>query len=149
MTNVLEEILEVAKEKFLDKGACPYFIAKYGIGDEPDGSQHLVGLFEYQTICAKKLGHVEWKLDRKMPPWEDQWVILTREELGFTVVKQQRGEEGGPRDCYCIFEWKGKTYRVVYSYSSYDGCSYCGAEPVEVKPVEKTVTVYEPIKKGH
>lgn len=60
-------------------------------------------------------------------------------------IEQDGGGEGGSEDCYGIFEFDGRIYRAHYSYYSYHGHEYGGILNTlrEVKPVEKTVTVYE------
>lgn len=61
------------------------------------------------------------------------------------VIEQDGGGEGGGEYCYMIFSWKDKTYKIEYSYYSYNGHDFDGVEDTirEVVPVEKLVTVYE------
>lgn len=63
------------------------------------------------------------------------------------VVEQEGGGEGGAEDCVAVFKWKDKYYQVEYSYYSYNGYETDGSNNtvIEVKPVEKTITVYEPV----
>lgn len=67
--------------------------------------------------------------------------------VGFKHLQQEGGGEGGAEDCHIIFEVAGKTYSMQYSYYSYDGYDFYGAEEsiCEVEPVQKTVTVYESV----
>ena len=59
-------------------------------------------------------------------------------------IAQEGGGEGGAEDCYAVFQWKDKFYRVDYNYYSYHGYENLHMENIyEVKPVEKTVTSYE------
>ena len=47
--------------------------------------------------------------------------------------------------CYSVFTWKDKYYRMPYSYRSHEGSSYWGdgSDIHEVKPVTKEVRVWE------
>jgi len=62
---------------------------------------------------------------------------------GFKFLEQHGGGEGGAEDCYSVFQYKDKYYKVFYSYYSYHGYSVDRYEVCEVKPVEKLITVYE------
>ena len=68
-----------------------------------------------------------------------------KEEFGYEHLDQEGGGEGGSEYCYGVFKLKGKIYRAEYSYYSYNGHEYDGITGTlrEVKPVEKTITVYE------
>lgn len=67
------------------------------------------------------------------------------EKYGYKHVVQEGGGEGGAEDCYGVFKLGGKTYKAEYSYYSYHGGAYDNILKTlrEVKPVEKTVIVYE------
>ncbi len=67
------------------------------------------------------------------------------EEFEYEHLEQEGGGEGGSEYCYGVFKLKGKIYRAEYSYYSYEGNNYSGIEHnlKEVKPVQKTITVYE------
>lgn len=67
------------------------------------------------------------------------------EEYGYEHIEQDGGGEGGGEYCYGIFRLKGKTYKAEYSYYSYHGHDYDSILSTlkEVKPVEKTITVWE------
>lgn len=60
-------------------------------------------------------------------------------------LEQEGGGEGGSEYCHGVFKLKGKIYKAEYSYYSYDGHDYNGIYDTlkEVKPVEKTIIVYE------
>lgn len=71
----------------------------------------------------------------------DGWGRLPK---GAKHIEQDGGGEGGSEDCYAVFQWKDKFYRVDYNYYSYVGYENLHSENIyEVKPVEKTVTFYE------
>lgn len=67
--------------------------------------------------------------------------------IGYNHLSQDGGGEGGSEECEGIFQLKGKTYRAHYSYYSYNGHEYDYIVDTleEVKPVEKTVTVFESV----
>lgn len=65
------------------------------------------------------------------------------DKLGFEVLQQEGGGEGGAENCTTVFTFKGTTYRVNYKYYSYDGFNFYNDDLREVKPVTKTITVYE------
>jgi len=72
------------------------------------------------------------------------FLAFLENEMGFVHLQQDGGGEGGSEYCYVIFTLKGKNYRASYSYYSYDGHDYDNFwDWKEVKPVTKTVTVYE------
>lgn len=60
------------------------------------------------------------------------------------LVQQEGGGEGGAEDCFAVFSWKDKYYRVNYNYYSYHGYDNLDMESIyEVFPKEKVVTVFE------
>lgn len=63
----------------------------------------------------------------------------------FKHIEQEGGGEGGTEWCHTIFSWKGIIYKGDYSYYSHHGTEFDGFEDTirEVKPIEKTLTVYE------
>ena len=65
--------------------------------------------------------------------------------IGYTHLEQEGGGEGGSEYCYGVFELKGKIYKAEYQYYSHHGHEYDSILDTlqEVKPVEKTITVYE------
>lgn len=81
--------------------------------------------------------------------WKD--LQEAREERGkelgieYEHLEQEGGGEGGSEYCYGVFKLNGKIYRGEYSYYSHHGDEYDGIASTlkEVKPVQKTVTVYE------
>lgn len=66
-------------------------------------------------------------------------------ELGYEHLEQEGGGEGGSEYCYGVFRLGDKIYKAEYSYYSYNGHEYDGIYHTlkEVKPVQKTITVYE------
>ena len=66
-------------------------------------------------------------------------------EVGYEHLDQDGGGEGGAEYCYGVFKLQGKIYRAEYTYYSHEGYEYGGIADTlrEVKPVQKTITVYE------
>lgn len=66
-------------------------------------------------------------------------------EAGYEHLEQEGGGEGGSEYCYGIFKLHDKIYKAEYSYYSHNGHEYYGIKDTlqEVKPVQKTITVYE------
>lgn len=63
---------------------------------------------------------------------------------GCKHIAQEGGGEGGSEDCYAVFQWEDKYYRVDYNYYSYHGYENLDMENLyEVFPQERTVTFYE------
>jgi hypothetical protein len=60
-------------------------------------------------------------------------------------LEQEGGGEGGAEYCYGVFRLGDKIYRASYSYYSHNGHEWDGITSTlkEVKPVEKTITVYQ------
>ena len=61
-------------------------------------------------------------------------------------IKQEGGGEGGGEHgehCETVVQAGGKYYKITYSYYSYGGYNYEGADVYEVVPVERLVTFYE------
>ncbi len=125
--------------------------------------------FVYE-LCEDDIGFgggYTWENER--PPWElretdrEEWERLSglhtqerdgpyqaylkaqREALDYEHLSQEGGGEGGGEYCYGVFRLKGKVYRAAYSYYSYNGHEYaCIVDTLrEVKPRQKTITVYE------
>lgn len=113
---------------------------------------------------AKRIGSIEQFLEdvvcgvqRKswMPeegsPVEDTCEFLMGFEEGDYVmngvdmkhIEQEGGGEGGGEHCETVIQVGEKHYKVVYSYYSYEGYDYGGADVYEVVPVERLVTFYE------
>lgn len=71
--------------------------------------------------------------------------LIEYDQFDYQHLQQEGGGEGGGEHCFGVFKLKGKIYRAEYSYYSYNGHEYdCILETLrEVKPVEKTITVYE------
>ena len=71
----------------------------------------------------------------------DNWGGLPKDAQHIT---QDEGGEGGSEDCYAVFSWKGRYYRVDYNYYSYVGYENLEMENIyEVFPKERVVTFYE------
>ena len=58
-------------------------------------------------------------------------------------IERDGGGEGGSEHCETVVQVGDVYYKIVYSYYSYNGYEYDGAEVYEVVPVEKIVTFYE------
>ena len=67
------------------------------------------------------------------------------EALGYEHLQQEGGGEGGAESCEGVFKLKGKMYQAFWRYYSHEGYeTYGAAESLrEVRPVQKTITVYE------
>lgn len=67
------------------------------------------------------------------------------DEYGYEHLQQEGGGEGGAEYCWGVFRLKGIVYKAEWSYYSYRGYEYYGITDTlrEVKPVEKTITVWE------
>lgn len=81
----------------------------------------------------------DWK--KRAYPDEVKWA----EDNGFKYIEGDTGGEGSGSYCYVIFSWKGRTYKIEFSYYSYEGNNFDDVEETikEVKPVEKLITVWE------
>jgi hypothetical protein len=81
---------------------------------------------------------LDWKAT-----WDKQKEIL--QQYDYEHLEQEGGGEGGSEYCYGVFKLKGKEYRAEWSYYSHHGYDYDDIESTlkEVKPVEKTITVWE------
>lgn len=66
-------------------------------------------------------------------------------EYDYTHIEQDGGGEGGSEYCYGVIKIKDKFYKAEWSYYSYNGYDHDGITDTirEVKPVTKTITVYE------
>lgn len=71
----------------------------------------------------------------------------TLSEFDFELLGGEYGSEGEGEHCYSVIKVKDKYFRASWSYYSYSGCEYDYIESTlqEVKPVEKTIIVYEAI----
>ena len=79
--------------------------------------------------------------DKKFLPFVEK----EKQSWGYEHLEQEGGGEGGSEYCYGVFKLKGKVYRAEYRYYSYHGSDYSGILDtlMEVKPVQKVITVYE------
>lgn len=62
-------------------------------------------------------------------------------------IEGDGGYEDGPRESYRVIKYKNRYYQFFFSYSSYDDdeTNYDPDDFIEVKPIEKMVTVYEAV----
>lgn len=81
----------------------------------------------------------DWRI--KSYPLEVKWA----KDNGFKFHEGETGGDGSGEYCYAIFSWKGKTYKIEFSYYSHYGNNFDDVESTikEVRPVEKLVTVWE------
>lgn len=66
-----------------------------------------------------------------------------KDDVPVEFIKQDGGGEGGGEHCETVVKIGTTYYKIVYSYYSYDGYNYEGADVYEVVPVERLVTFYE------
>lgn len=101
----------------------------------------------WEDICNEVIASyiVEHPND-KYPPEQGEWYYITEEfsDFGeFKRLEQEGGCEGGGEYCYCVFQWRGKIYKLDYAYYSHHGTDFDDATMYEVEPIQKMVTVYE------
>jgi len=81
--------------------------------------------------------------------WEESEVLIAKlsEEFDYEHVLSKGGGEGGGEYCYGVIRIKDKYYKAEWQYYSYSGCDYDYIEESvrEVKPKQKTITVYESV----
>lgn len=67
------------------------------------------------------------------------------EKFGYELLDSKPGMEGGGEHCHGVFKLDDKIYKAEYYYYSYNGddFDYITNTLKEVKPVQKTITVYE------
>ncbi|HHC6468735.1 TPA: hypothetical protein ACN359_002090 [Vibrio parahaemolyticus] len=77
-------------------------------------------------------------------------LILERKLEGFQIVEETEVAKGGKSFTRMVFEYSGSLYSVCYQdiYWRTQGVGILGAEGTkvhcpQVRPVEKTITVYE------
>jgi hypothetical protein len=73
--------------------------------------------------------------------WGEKKVVLP--DVGTATLISEEGGEGQGDSYVVIFNISGEFYSFIGYYSSYDGTDWGDASVVKVKPVEKTVIVYE------
>jgi len=138
--NMFEHILNNLEETSMSKVDLTVFeeLLEKG-GEEGSSLEDLVW-----SLCEGDFGEnlVSWE-----GSYEDykQKCNVLAEEFGYEHLDQEGGGEGGSEYCYGVFKLKGKVYRAEYSYYSYEGSDYSDILGTlkEVKPVQKTITVYE------
>lgn len=67
------------------------------------------------------------------------------EDKDYEAMESEGGGEGEGEYCYGVIRLGNKFYKAEWAYYSYNGCEYDYIEDTikEVKPVEKTITIYE------
>lgn len=65
------------------------------------------------------------------------------EEMGYKLISQDGGGEGGGEYCESVFQIGGIFYKTQYSYYSYNGFEYDYISLKKVQPKRVEVTVYE------
>jgi hypothetical protein len=77
--------------------------------------------------------------------WEHDYRQKLLDSGAYEHTVQEGGGEGGTEYCYGVFKLNDTLYKVEWSYYSYDGYYTAGAFRglTEVKPKQKTITVYE------
>lgn len=88
--------------------------------------------------------HADFTSDLDYSSKEDI-VLNIINELGYDNLHQEGGGEGGAEYCKGVFRLGDTIYSASYYYYSYDGYDYSDIQETlrEVKPVQKTITVYE------
>ena len=79
-------------------------------------------------------------------PWKGEFSSDDlKSTYGYEWIEGDTGGEGEGEYCYGVFKLQDKIYKAEWSYYSYSGCEYGDIESTlkEVKPVQKTVIVYE------
>jgi hypothetical protein len=138
--NMFEHILNNLEETSMSKVDLAVFEELLEKGGEEGSSLEAV----VWSLCEGDFGEniVSWE-----GTYEDykQKCNVLAEEFGYEHLDQEGGGEGGSEYCYGVFKLKGKVYRAEYSYYSYEGSDYSDILGTlkEVKPVQKTITVYE------
>lgn len=84
---------------------------------------------EVEGVCAFLLG------------FEDGDYVM--DGVDMKHIKRDGGGEGGGEHCETVVQAGDKYYKIVYSYYSYDGYNYEGADVYKVVPIERLVTFYE------
>jgi len=112
------------------------------------------------VLCSGETDALRFRVKSNTPEPEVKWShpdmikwidgqrkVLSKiyKDFGYEHLEQEGGGEGGSEHCHGVFKLSGKIYRADYGYYSYEG--YCYDSIVvtlrEVKPVSKTITVYE------
>ena len=93
-------------------------------------------------VIGLALNDVGFNLNTDLYYTELEEIIKSK---GYELIESEGGGEGGAEYCYSVFKLLGKIFRGEYSYYSHDGYHFEDIFQTlkEVKPVQKTITVYE------
>lgn len=72
-------------------------------------------------------------------------ITLRGEDAHIVMVESKPGREGGGEDIYVVVKVGDQFFQKDGFYASHYGSDWDG-EVTEVRPVEKTITVYEPVR---
>ena len=104
--------------------------------------------FLENVVCG--VARNEWSPDEGSPVEDVCELLLGFEDGDYVVdgvdmkhIEQDGGGEGGGEHCETVVQAGDKYYKIVYSYYSYEGYNYDGADVYEVIPTERLVTFYE------
>ena len=116
-------------------------------------------VMSFDEFCEKVVCGVQresW-MPEEGSPLEDQYELLSGFQEGDYLYKetedsdpipmehieQEGGGEGSGEYCYAVIQVGEKFYKIEYSYYSYRGYDYDGADVLEVVPTQRMVTFYE------
>jgi hypothetical protein len=138
-----KHILETLKEELMPKVDLEVFEKLKKALQSEEGLGHLVidlaEAEEWMDYSEPQIGSgLGWQERRDK-------IKEVLDSFGYVHLDQEGGGEGGSEYCYGVFKLGEKFYRAEYSYYSHHGYEYDGIVDTlrEVKPVEKTITVYE------
>lgn len=128
---------EIAKKLDTETHELVYHMASGGSIEEAVGTPELI--------------QPNWKDREATQKYRQECEELVSEKIKnsgieeYEHLQRKGGGEGGSEYCFGVFKLNGKIYRADYSYYSYSGDEYASIVETlrEVKPVEKTITVYE------
>lgn len=143
MSNVDMSIFENIAEKF--GVSLEQLVFNMSTGDLFEGVETP---FDFPESDGRSYHDPSYEEERKLywskvEKHEEQ--LLESENIVYEHLEQEGGGEGGSEYCYGVFKLNGKIYRAEWSYYSHYGYETDGIEDTlrEVKPVKKTITVYE------
>jgi hypothetical protein len=115
----------------------------------------MISVIEKIKNKAEELGIVDrYELENILvhddPYWDEEYdeqfnkFTEFLDELGFKIVHQEGGGEGGGEYCEVVIELEGKTYKLNYEYRSYEGYTIDDIWNWDlVTAKQKMITVYE------